>query len=672
MDRRKLVESPADGLPSDANGADEPARRARARPPGGDSDPLPILHRAAIAYLAVPLAIWALGWFKPWIGVPATALLAAALWRALSGSRMPRPSRPAVAAAAVALAVVIPGPTSGLFLGASDWHAYPDWHIHRAVLMDMAQGAWPTTLAGYLDGEAPLLRYYLGWHLVPALAARTAGAAALDWAVPAWTWCGTALAAMLFARGLSTARSAALAAAGLFLFSGMDAMDALLLRTAPGMEYSAPAGMVLEYQPHLETLHVTPQHFLPAALGTLLLLQLRRSRRFWSVAGVVLAACLFWSSLLSVGLLVLGAAAAGVRRLAWTLSWQNLAAVPLALLAALYMAAGTIEFPHGWLWDLWESPWRMWMRLFVLYATEFLVLAVLVWRLSPSVARDPLFLASCAVLLAAPLYYYGSPTVNELGLRLPVPPLVVLSYYAIRGAAGRLGTGVAPGLRSEKALRGGARNDGEAGSARRLAGSAGSWLVASVLLVGAVPVMAHVAGLRPAVPGHARAGMSVRADIAWWDVRRLQADRRPGSLLDALLRDSLGGERSRAPGRLVVRSAWDVYLEQGNRLVYVKRDCDLEVEPDSWLFLEVRPQEAQRQFGPPASRRERARWIERPNDLGGRTLWLRVARGAHYVAGRGGCVAVADLASRSAERFRTGQLDGAGRLMWEAEVELRR
>ena len=47
---------------------------------------LPLVHRLAVAYLAAPVAVWLLGWFQWWFGIPAAALLAASLWRALSGS----------------------------------------------------------------------------------------------------------------------------------------------------------------------------------------------------------------------------------------------------------------------------------------------------------------------------------------------------------------------------------------------------------------------------------------------------------------------------------------------------------------------------------------------------------------------------------------------------------
>ncbi len=646
---------PAGPPGSQAPGRGPPGRRAAGSPAERGDDRLGLPHRCAVLYLTAPLAVWLLSWLDPWVGVPATALLGAALWRVLSGSWRPgRPSRAAVAAAAVALLAVFFSPISGLFLGLSDWHVWPDWDIHRSVLLDMARNDWPTTLHGHLDGEALLLRYYLGWHMIPAGAARLLGAAALNWAVPLWTWCGAALAAMLFAQGFSTARAGALAAGALFLFSGLDGADVLLSR---GLEIMAGRSLsgILEYQPHLETLHVTPQHFLPGALGALLLVQLRDQRRYLSVVGVVLAACLFWSSLLTIALVAMTCAVAA-GRMRWTASWQNLAAAPLALLVVAYMTSGTMEFSRGWMWDAWTGSAYMWARLAVLYASEFLVLALLLWRIAPGMARDPLFLAGLAILFAAPLYYYGSLFTNEPGLRLPVPALVLLAYWAVRAAAGRL---------PEVWV-------GVVGGGRGLARRGARWCVIAALVAGAVPVLAHYAGLQVSVFAYERGARFLRTDIVAWDVRRMSAVLPLGPVADAALRDVGGAKREEPLGDQVVRSAWDVYAERANRLVYVKRDCDPEMDMASWLFLKTDPPEAQRQLGPPLSRRARARWIERPNAAGGTMLWLQLTRLDHYVEDRGGCLAVADLANDSVNSFRTGQIDRAGRLLWEARAELRR
>ena len=49
----------------------------------------------------------------------------------------------------------------------------------------------PPNLRAYL-GAPLLLRHYLGYFMVPGLIGNWFGPAALNWAVPLWTWCGVA------------------------------------------------------------------------------------------------------------------------------------------------------------------------------------------------------------------------------------------------------------------------------------------------------------------------------------------------------------------------------------------------------------------------------------------------------------------------------------------------
>ena len=167
----------------------------------------PSAHRLAIIYLTLPLVIWLVGWLEWWFGVPAALLLLALGWVMLTAA----------------------GNLFDLSNG--------DWFKHRAVLLDLSLESWPVYLpnyfAVYLPSEtdpAPfLLRYYLGWYMVPGLAGHWFGPAALNWAVPIWTWCGVTLILLLFTRNFKASRGAIAAAIILICFSGMDVLRVILL-----------------------------------------------------------------------------------------------------------------------------------------------------------------------------------------------------------------------------------------------------------------------------------------------------------------------------------------------------------------------------------------------------------------------------------------------------------
>ena len=610
---------------------------------------LPLVHRLAMAYLLAPVAVWLLGWFHWWVGVPATALLVVGSWKALSGSwRLHRPSPTTVVLAVAAGVWVMTTPAGGVFTESGDWPA------HRAILLDLTRGGWPTYPVDHLRDASPLLRYYLGWYMTPALAARWLGPAALNWAVPLWTWCGTALVVLLFARGLPTLRAALLAVAVLVFFSGMDIVELALREGVPDavrmvrdkldpnwaspsmhrrLEFlrTASSPMFLEYQSHTLTLQLTPQHFLPAGLATLLILQLRKRRRFLEAIGVVVAACLFWSPLLATGLLVLALATLAKNRNArHVASWRNVfVAVPLAALIALYLTSGAVDFERGWLWELYDNRLQLATDVLLLYATEFALLAVLLWRLDPRVAREPLFVAAVAMLLVAPWYYYGTAVFSEWSIRFTIPALVVLAYYAARAVVRR---------------RSGPR-------ARSVRG-----VLLAVLAAGAVTAVWEIRLLvkrNPYFQPYETLGNSLAIDTTPRVTRQRSAYevRRP---LDMLLRDHAPYEAHK--GTLLLRSAYDVYLRD-NRLVYVARSCRPgDGQTRTRFFADVYPADPQ---ALPSSR-----------DAGGyERIAFQLNRLRHYKEG-GGCVVPVRLPDYEIARIGAGQTAADGRLMWEAEAYL--
>ena len=618
------------------------------------SGELPLVHRLAVAYLLAPVAVWLLGWFHWWAGVPATALLAVGAWQALSGSwRWRRPSRTTVVLALVAGAWIAATPAGGVFTVADDWFT------HRAILLDLTRGGWPTYPVDYLSDSPPLLRYYLGWHMIPALLGRWLGPAALDWAVPLWTWCGAALVVLLFARGLPTLRAALAAVAVLAFFSGMDVVEMVLREGVPDAarmlrdrldpEWVLPQGqnrrldfvrtsaspMLLEYQSHNLTFSFTPQHFLPACLGTLLMLRLRKRRRFLSASGVVLACCLFWSPLVATGLLPLAAAMLvknpNARHMA---SWRNVfVAVPLVVLIALYMTSGHVDFERGWLWELYDDRTRMAIDVLLLYAAEFAVLAALLWRLDPRVARDPTFLTTIAMLLAVPWYWYGTPRFSEWSLRFAIPALVMLAHYTARAV--------------------GARPPGRLARARPAAYRA----LMAVLAVGAFTtvwdmgiVMYNPAFLRYETLGHSLLTHTTP------ETTRQKSTYAVRPKLDALLRDRDRDEGEDKKGALLIRSAYDVYLRD-NHLVYVKKRCRRgDGQARTRFYVDFHPADP---LALPAG----------SADAGHERRAFRLVPWRHYKEG-GGCVIPVRLPDYDIARIATGQTGPDGDAVWEGEAHL--
>lgn len=623
---------------------------------GAADDRLPLVHRLAIAYLAAPVAVWLLGWFKWWFGIPAAALLAAGLWRALSGPWPTwRPTPRVLVLMLVALAWVLLTPVGGLL--AIDGG---DWMGHRALLLDLTRDGWPTYLTDWLNDQSPLVNYYLGWHMVPALMGQWLGPAALTWAVPLWTWAGVVLVLALFTRGLPTLRATLLAAAVLILFSGMDVVeyalfeglpDAIrLLRDRIGLHLifitSPSSPVLLEYLSNALTFRYSPHHFITGGLGLLLILQSRHLQRFMAVSGLVLAVCLFWSPTVCIGLMPLAAVLIAKKGIRPFFKWPNLLVAPLlAVLLALYFNSGRASIFSAWLWEVYDSLFQMSLDLIIVYISEFLLIAILLWRMDRRLIKDPFFLTSIAVLLLVPWFIYGKLVGSVLIFRVSVPSLLLLCWYAARVTIGRL-----PEM------------DGHPAAIINTSTRLYMTLVV-MLVIGAVSAVfvftsilsqfgendyEQTSAFYQQMPAY------VMIDVIPENIPEEVTYQTP-DLLRQLLKTTQPDSRSRR-GEMLFNNKYDVYLTDENRLVYVNRNCQPSDENDTTFLLHIYPTDPN---SLPTSRRENG--YETLN-----FIWRDI-----YYKGNTDCVTGSPkLPAYDTDRIVTGQHRPGRNMIWLVEYNL--
>ena len=545
-----------------------------------------------------------------------------------------------------------------------------DWNWHSGLLMDLAQH-WPAYVRDSLfSSDEYLVRYPIGWHIVPALIGRWFGLSALNWAVPMWAWIGTSLTALLFVRGLSTLREMFAALAVLIFFSGMDLMEIVfqsgipdtlnLLRNSLDPAWSLSpewtgkrtldfvtsesSPIFIEYSASTAIFINAPQHFTIAFMAPLLMIQLCRHRRFLSASGIVMACCVFWSGFVSTGLLPLAVAMharIGLRRVA---SWQTLVvALPLVSLISLYFTSGQPSSPHGWLWSLYDSRLQMAADVFGAYAAEFAVLAFMLWRFDSKIARNPFFVAAIAVLAVAPWYHsHNSVKVSEWSLKFVMPGIGVLAYFASRGVVRRLTE--ANSISSEAIRR---RNFG-----------LGLLLVLAFGIPTALTELGLVWYRAWARGGPEPFELTVRTVHRGSSKLTIHLTRETPDALRVLLRHN-NVEASRAGPRptieLLAMHHYNVYWEDG-QFIYLRQDCTPQDEAGTTFFLETYPVNV--------DSRPLDRQTLRYNTFRFRNLlYKKVDEG--YV-----CIAFRGASAQEIARIRTGQLSAGGRLLWEAEADM--
>lgn len=622
---------------------------------GVETSELSVLHRIAIAYLMLPVAVWLLGWFEWWVGVPLTVLLTAGLWEAMSGSWRIRLTPVVAGILLVTTVLVLLSKASGLYSYGYTWVA------HRGILLDLGRGSWPTYLTDYFNDAPPLLRYYLGWFMVPGLAGKWFGASALNWAVPLWTWIGVSLMFLMFTRRLSTVRSALVAAAILFFFSGMDIAGKLLISWVAealrlislvdlGDFIDNWGSIRLDYITLNSLFQSNPHHYILGGLASLLLVQLRDHPRFLAVSGIVLAVCLFWSTLICLfGLVPLVIALIVRKGLRPFLKWPNLlVAPPLTVLLSLYLTSGERQ-NFQWLWQI--STYDNWLHLVAdvarLYLIEFLVLAFLLYRTDRRILREPFFIASLMVLAFTPWVTFGAYISEdgtfwsgELHTRAVIPALFVLCYYAAHITVSRLPeTAGHPVPHTPLAL--------SAPSTKLLV------LLVAVLSVGAIweateytrAAYSRVITNTPQLYSYERTQESLLIDRSHVVVSQRTAYDVP-SPLKTLLRDS--DSRGGPKGELIISSEYDIYLN-GNRLIYVNHDCNVGDQDDFQFQLHVYPYETTELL--PARRHD--------------ALNVRWDKSISYSGRR--CIVSSLLLEYNVARIDTGQYIADGDFVWKVE-----
>ncbi len=576
-------------------------------PSSGDvtTEEIPLTHRLAIIYLTLPVVIWLVGWFEWWFGVPAAVLLAVGLWRALAppsasftwqafSDAIRSALRPAtVALLLIAFAWVMTTSGGGIF----DLNN-ADWEKHRALMLELSRGDWPTQpLQDFRDyvNQPIVLRHYLGFHIVPGLLGKLLGLAALNWAVPLWTWSGVALILLMFNRGYRGWRTL-VAALVLIFFSGMDALRialfegwdvtqfSLRLDGWPNielgrqhLEWEGLDSLRIQISSHMVGLLWVPKHFIPAALYGLLLVQLRRHGRFLGISGLVLAVAPFWSPFVAIGLLPFVIALVIERGIRPFLSWQNLlVALPLASLLFVYLSSGVGDVPRSWIWERHENgPLAALFALAILYLSEFAILGSLLLLLRPQLRHDSYFVASLATLVLLPLYSLGY--FNDFAMRGVMPALFLLCYYCVGTVAGSPINSVGKGRLFRLPL--------------------------FMLLVGALAVGAVTPLVELARANNYHNFDRIRHEQLGekYSIKGILVENPPDVYVPLYLTNQLPvwylrlfgldpGDVAPAKGELVIRSAYDVYIDD-RTLVYVKGPCPPDLE-GTQFFVQVNPLDA--------------------------------------------------------------------------------
>jgi hypothetical protein len=389
----------------------------------------------AIAYLALPLFIFLIGWLESAVAVALVACAAYSL-RPLIVARSRAAPRLLVTPLQISVAVTVACAWS--ILGGADhiFFANADWHVRDAVLHDLVVSRWPVGY-GLVEGLESLLRAPLAYYLPAAVVGKLAGLSAAHTFMGLWTALGASL-FLLQVLSLTPSRlGVALAVCGIVVsFSGLDIVGSLL-NDGPRFRSDWNITTHLEwwagryqYSSMTTQLFWVPNHALGGWLLIGLLYRTADNAAFDTVLPMCVVALALWSPLTAVGILpfvgwrLVRAAMDG--RL-WNLLrpavWVPACLVGFIIGGYLVLDAGRV--PKG----LSMAGHARDMALDLLQHVQFFVLeagfvgAAILW-----IRRSPDVWIAVATLALLPLVYLGGG--NDFVMRASIPSLAVLAISA--------------------------------------------------------------------------------------------------------------------------------------------------------------------------------------------------------------------------------------------------
>lgn len=397
-----------------------------------------VLRSLSVAYIALPLLIFLLGWtWWPWALMLGAALGSGVALVIRDGPPGGPPAREHDWRLYALIAVVLFAWLSISGIGGFGFQNH-DWRFRNTVLRTLVEEPWPAVVT--FDGEQRMLVSYVAYYL-PAAVMGKLGQAALGsgwWLANAalwiWSFAGAGLAVAWLMRHART--YSVVPVLLLIAFCGFDVV-AWWITWGDLPEITRPIGlwsqreMLLYYPGFTPQMFWVPHQALAAWIVVCLILHDGMAQRTSRNLVFFGAIALLWSPFITLGLIPYAAWVAARSRLEGLASVQNAIGLGLAAVGALFLTgveAGKLT--QGLHWSSQHLPLHTYVALFLLFLmVKFGAYAIFVRRTlldSPEwrSTLSSLFWTTVLCLALIPLYRFGR--YNDFCMRVSIPSLFVL------------------------------------------------------------------------------------------------------------------------------------------------------------------------------------------------------------------------------------------------------
>jgi hypothetical protein len=393
------------------------------------------VETVALLYLVIPLLLFFAFFIRLEIAIPACALMAILLYELIRKTAWHTALRfyweSAYFLALAVLWVWLSGGIQPLVLTQN-----ADWVKHNLIIDFLAEHSWPPVDQLPHFGKL-VLRYYIGWHLVPASIVKMTHANSPILAATTWCILGVFLFFNLLP-DLVGKRAAIIAAPLVFMaFSGADIFGTYITQhqAGPLHHFEWWVGWA-QFSSNTTALFWSPQQAIPAWLGIALLMRCRCRSELLPYCALFVSATLLWAPLVTIGLapfLLALTLQHGLYKIIF--GWRALLSVLLlAIPVGFYLTAGFAIIPHGYIGVSCaeDAPCFTWPSYFLFLLIEIgAPLAILFLRKEP---EHGFLVAAAIALCLIPLYRIG--VANDFAMRASLPSLALLSILCAKLFAG--------------------------------------------------------------------------------------------------------------------------------------------------------------------------------------------------------------------------------------------
>jgi len=392
----------------------------------------------ALLYLALPVAVFLLFWFRLPFAVLSAAALGYAMFKcgAFRLWRLQAPSPFSRYTFIVVFCVVVACGWALLSVPSSQSIPFADLAKHEAILHDLSTYSWPVTFFGESSGST-LLRYSFAYYLVPAGLAQVFGVALGHVFIYVWTALGVFL-FLLYAASIARSYTFAYVAVLIVaLFSGLNVIYWLyqgisLASFASGVldAWSRQFGCGWLIGSNAFSLRWSPQHTVAAFLASAMLRHYWNRPQFVPRATLVFALLILWSPFVAVSFGAL--AAVNVARCSAVFNRNEIFAqstiltVIVALMLLTFVLADPQGIPSGLCVGK-ESLETLALEYLAFVVVEFGIFAVLAILCKREISR--LQVASIVLLSVLPFFQIGA--ANDLQMRGSEVPMCILAFFVV-------------------------------------------------------------------------------------------------------------------------------------------------------------------------------------------------------------------------------------------------